>query len=170
MTPSLPPRCDGCRCSDAAPANPRAASVAHGQPGDPSALQPDLERLAAAVTAQLDGIRVAGATLACPRSLARLRGIGAVYPLFMADGWFVRSEMPRRLAAAGVEGFAVLPPLGLDPALPGIGAEVAREAGSPWQPRDGGRGFAALRELMIETTADAIETHIDADALLGLAR
>ena len=128
MTPSLPPRCDGCRCGDAAPANPRAAIVAHGQPGDPGALQPDLERLAAAVTAELDGIPVAGATLACPRSLARLQGIGAVYPLFMADGWFVRSEMPRRLAAAGVEGFAVLPPLGLDPALPGIGAEVAREA------------------------------------------
>ena len=49
-------------------------------------------------------------------------------------------------------------------------SEVAREAGSPWQPRDGGRGFAALRERMIETTADGIETHIDVEALLGLAR
>ena len=48
-------------------------------------------------------------------------------------------------------------------------SEVAREAGSSWQPR-GGRGFGALRELMIETTADAIEAHIDVDALLRLAR
>ncbi|HMR13618.1 MAG TPA: cobyric acid synthase [Arachnia sp.] len=49
-------------------------------------------------------------------------------------------------------------------------AEVAREAGSPWRPREGGTGFGALRELMIETTADAIEAHIDVDAVLGLAR
>ncbi|MBK7820676.1 MAG: cobyric acid synthase [Tessaracoccus sp.] len=49
-------------------------------------------------------------------------------------------------------------------------AEVAREAGSPWRPREAGPGFGALRELMIETTADAIEAHIDVDALLGLAR
>ena len=49
-------------------------------------------------------------------------------------------------------------------------AEVAREAGSPWRPREGGTGFGVLRELMIETTADAIEAHIDVDAVLGLAR
>ena len=49
-------------------------------------------------------------------------------------------------------------------------AEVAREAGSPWRPREAGPGFGALRELMIETTADAIEAHIDVDAVLGLAR
>lgn len=49
-------------------------------------------------------------------------------------------------------------------------AEVAREAGSPWRPREGGAGFGALRESMIETTADAIETHVDVDALLALAR
>ena len=49
-------------------------------------------------------------------------------------------------------------------------AEVAREAGSPWRPREVGTGFGALRELMIETTADAIEAHIDVDAVLGLAR
>lgn len=48
--------------------------------------------------------------------------------------------------------------------------EVAREAGSSWQPRATGAGFAALREKMIETTADAIESHIGVDALLGLAR
>lgn len=48
-------------------------------------------------------------------------------------------------------------------------AEVARSAGSPWRPRDGGTGFGALREQMIETLADAIEAHTDVDALLGLA-
>ena len=127
--PALPPRCAGCRCGDDGPVSPVVAIVAHGQPGDPGALQPEIEALAASVSAALGGgIAVAGATLACPRSLARLAGIRAVYPLFMADGWFVRTEMPRRLAGAGVEGFAVLAPLGLDPALPPIGAAIARQA------------------------------------------
>ncbi len=47
--------------------------------------------------------------------------------------------------------------------------EVAGQAGSAWRPRDGGTGFGALREQMIETTADAIERHVQVDALLGLA-
>ena len=53
------PRCQGCRCATgAAPveaaAPPFAAIVAHGQPGDPGALQPELEALAAGV----DGARL----------------------------------------------------------------------------------------------------------------
>lgn len=131
MSAPLPDPCAGCRCAAGRGGDvsaPDAAIVAHGQPGDPGALQPELEGLAAAVAALLPGRVVAGATLACPRSLARLAGVRVIYPLFMADGWFVRSEMPRRLKAAGIEGYAVLPPLGLDPALPAVGVSVARAA------------------------------------------
>lgn len=105
-----------------------AAIVAHGQPGDPAPLQRDLEALAGRVGALLPGWRVHGATLADAGSLARLGAVRLVYPLFMAEGWFTRTEMPRRLKAAGVEGFATLRPLGLDPGLPAIGAALAREA------------------------------------------
>ena len=48
--------------------------------------------------------------------------------------------------------------------------EVAAQAGTEWEPRSDAPGFAAGRESMIETVADAIESHIDVDGLLGLAR
>lgn len=131
---AFPAPCAGCRCAigrapvEAAPdEGPAAAILAHGQPGDPGALQPELEALAAQVQALLPGWRIHGATLACKRSLAALRGVGLVYPHFMADGWFVRSETPRRLALAGVEGVRLTAPLGLDPGLPALGATVARK-------------------------------------------
>lgn len=122
------PRCVGCDCAEPAPQGaPDFAIVAHGQPGNPGALQPEIEALAAAAAALLPGRRVLGATLACPRSLATLKGVGAVYPLFMAGGWFVNAEMPRRLTAAGVTGYKVLSPLGLDPALPPLGGRIAED-------------------------------------------
>ena len=127
------PRCQGCRCATgAAPveaaAPPFAAIVAHGQPGDPGALQPELEALAARVQALMPGWIVRGATLACRRSLSALEGVQLVFPQFMADGWFVRSETPRRLAEAGVDGARLIAPLGLDPELPAIGARIAQDA------------------------------------------
>ena len=131
MIDAAPP-CEGCRCAtgagpvQSAPA-PAAAIVAHGQPGDPGALQPELEALAARVQALLPGWTVRGATLACRRSLSALHGIEVIYPQFMADGWFVRTETPRRLAAAGVQGVRLLSPLGLDPELPALGARIARD-------------------------------------------
>lgn len=132
MTDVVPP-CAGCRCATGAgplePARaPFAAVVAHGQPGDPGALQPELEALAARVQALMPGWTVRGATLACRRSLSALEGVELIYPQFMADGWFVRSETPRRLAEAGVEGARLTAPLGLDPELPAIGARIARDA------------------------------------------
>lgn len=125
--------CQGCRCATGAgpvepAARPFAAIVAHGQPGDPGALQPELEALAARVQALMPGWAVRGATLACRRSLSALDGVQLVFPQFMADGWFVRSETPRRLAEAGVEGARLIAPLGLDPELPAIGARIARDA------------------------------------------
>lgn len=47
---------------------------------------------------------------------------------------------------------------------------IARDAGRDWRPRSGAVGFGAQRERMIETVADAIESSIDVEGLLGLAR
>ena len=49
-------------------------------------------------------------------------------------------------------------------------AEVARAAGSRWRPEPGAPGFAERRERMLDTLADALEEHVDIDALLSLTR
>lgn len=46
--------------------------------------------------------------------------------------------------------------------------DVAATMGSGWAARDGGTPFASRRERMIDVLADAIETHVDVDALLAL--
>lgn len=46
--------------------------------------------------------------------------------------------------------------------------EVARLAGSKYRPSTTAPGFAARREAMIERLADAVEEHLDTDALLAL--
>lgn len=46
-------------------------------------------------------------------------------------------------------------------------AEVAAAAGVEWAPADA-PGFAARREQMLESVADALEVHADVEALLGL--
>lgn len=104
------------------------AIVAHGQPGDPAPLQQAVAALAARVDALLPDLRVSGATLACTDSLSRITDARLIYPLFMADGWFTRVEMPRRLRAAGVHLAEVTDPLGLDPDLPEIGLDLALAA------------------------------------------
>ena len=48
--------------------------------------------------------------------------------------------------------------------------QVARAVGSQWQPADGAPGFAERRERMLDTLADALEEHVDLDALLALTR
>ncbi len=40
-----------------------------------------------------------------------------IYPLFMTDGWFVRSALPKRLGTAPAQ---ILPPLGMAEGLPGL--------------------------------------------------
>jgi adenosylcobyric acid synthase len=49
-------------------------------------------------------------------------------------------------------------------------AEVARAAGSRWRPAAGAPRFAERRERMLDTLADALEEHVDIDALLSLTR
>lgn len=97
---------------------PRALIVAHGQPGDPEPQQRAVEALAARV--RLPGIEVRGATLAMPGALDIATDDTLIYPMFMAAGWFTRTELPRRLALAGAAHAPQLPPFGSDPGLPGL--------------------------------------------------
>lgn len=117
----------------------RAVIVSHGQPGDPGPQQKAIEDLAAAVMAQNPGCEVLGATLAMPGALAATAdGDSLIYPMFMAEGWFTRSELPRRLAQAGAEGARVMRPFGTDPALPHLIVRKAHQAAAQqgWQPGD----------------------------------
>jgi len=47
--------------------------------------------------------------------------------------------------------------------------EVAAAAGSSWRPAADAPSFAARREAMIDTLADAVEDHVDLGALLAMA-
>ncbi len=49
-------------------------------------------------------------------------------------------------------------------------AQVADATGSPWRPDPAGPSFASRRTAMIDTLADAVETHLDLDVLLSLTR
>lgn len=54
---------------------------------------------------------------------AQATGAGriAIYPFFMADGFFVRTRLAERVTAANLtERWEILPPLGIDPGLPSI--------------------------------------------------
>ena len=91
--------------------------VAHGQPGDPEPQQAAIEALATAVAPHLPQTQVRGATLAMPGALNAANAQTLIYPMFMAAGWFTRSELPRRLTLAGAAGARVLPPFGSNPGL-----------------------------------------------------
>lgn len=118
-------------------APPRAVIVSHGQPGDPGPQQQAIEDLAARVSARSPGCAVAGATLAMPGALAAACDDDSlIYPMFMAEGWFTGTELPRRLAEAGAPGAHILRPFGTDPALPALITAVASKAAMSrgWQP------------------------------------
>lgn len=116
-----------------------AVIVAHGQPSDPDRAEVELTQLAVKVQAVMPDWRVASATLAqtgaLAARLAELGPSGFVYPLFMAGGWFTQVNLPQRLAKAGGEGWAVLPPFGEDPGVQDLtvtlAAEAAARAGLP---------------------------------------
>lgn len=108
-----------------------ALIVAHGSPADPFPQEAALKALAVRVAMRLPGWRVAGTTLAAEgaleQALARLDR-PLVYPFFMAEGWFTRTTLPRRLAAAGAGDLRQLPAFGTDPALPALMVRVALDA------------------------------------------
>ncbi len=117
---------------------PSALIVAHGQPSDPLPAEADLARLGQAVQALLPGWQVATATLAAPGALQRAlaeAGAPLVFPFFMAEGWFTRTELPRRLAAAGHGGLSLLPAFGTLAAVSDLAATAARIAtlGRGWR-------------------------------------
>jgi sirohydrochlorin ferrochelatase len=107
-----------------------ALIVAHGQPSDPGPAEAEIAALAARVELLLPGWRVRGVTLAMPGALDAALAAAAtapvVYPMFMSDGWFTATELPRRLAGRASR---LLPPLGLDAALADLSAiEIADRA------------------------------------------
>lgn len=116
-----------------------AIIVSHGQPSDPAPAEADLADLASRVTATLPGWRIASATLATPGMLekaARNMGHDAlVYPLFMTDGWFTRTTLPKRL---GRDDAHILAPLGADANLPELAYNWLLEQlqEQNWQCRD----------------------------------
>jgi len=104
--------------------------VSHGSPSDPATLDAGLKSIATQVQALCPGHQIRGATLALPGALeAALSGFDApeIYPFFMAEGWFTRRELPRRLALAGVAA-QILPPFGTEPELPDLIAKTASRA------------------------------------------
>jgi len=96
--------------------------VAHGDGGE-RPRDETVRTLAERLAKRLD-IPVDWATLKRPESFAdahaRLGAAAerlAVYPLFMAAGWFVRVKLPKCLAEAGFGDVEILPVFGLDPHL-----------------------------------------------------
>ncbi len=102
-----------------------AVIVAHGQPSDPDPAEAALADFASHVDALADQISVTSATLAAPGMLEHRLGDlpagTAIYPLFMAKGWFVTSALPRRI---GDRDAPILDPLGIDPELPALVARA----------------------------------------------
>jgi len=126
----------------------KALLVAHGQPSDPEPAQAALGELACQVAGHLPGWDIRYATLALPGALAKAvdaqtcakesgpkelgpkelgpKELGHVYPLFMAGGWFTKTELPRRMAEVGAD-WQHLPPFGLDEAVHDLAVTLAQE-------------------------------------------
>lgn len=109
----------------------RALIVAHGSPADPEPQERWITALADRVAQLLPDWQVRGTTLAMPGALeaavAALPG-ALIYPWFMAEGWFTRTLLPRRLRAAGLDRPRQLPAFGHEPALAALLARSATEA------------------------------------------
>lgn len=93
--------------------------VSHGSPSDPAPQEAFVRDLAWQV-AHETGAEVRGATLAADGALeAAVAGLSVpvVFPHFMADGWFVSTNLQNRLSRAGLKDWTTLAPLGLLPSL-----------------------------------------------------
>ena len=123
-----------------------ALIVAHGQPSAPAPAEAEVRDLAREVGALLPGWRVASATLASPTALpdaiAEL-GNPLVFPMFMSDGWFIRSALPRRLSEAGLASPSILVPFGMLPEAQSL-ADVRRRVAAPAARSDRLAGAPAL--------------------------
>jgi sirohydrochlorin ferrochelatase len=103
-----------------------ALIVSHGQPSDPEIGEAEIAELAAAVQKYLPDAHVEGVTLATKGRIEALSAAhpGAlIYPMFMADGWFTRVQLPKRLAdGVGPQ----LVSFGMDCTLPMLAADWLR--------------------------------------------
>ena len=95
-----------------------ALIVAHGQPSFPEEAEIALEAFLAGLELKLSGLSVGAATLAAAgileEKLVLVRPGGVIYPLFMTDGWFVKTTLAKRLGHASV---TMMPPFGMTDGL-----------------------------------------------------
>lgn len=109
-----------------------ALIVAHGQPSSQDPAEAVLAEYVTRVQAHIPHIRLGSATLAAKDrwngTTEKLAPGGPVYPLFMSDGWFVRTCLTGRIGDAPVE---IMSPFGMDPALPKITAAALKAKGLP---------------------------------------
>jgi len=123
-----------------------ALIVAHGQPSAPGPAAAELTALARQVADLAPGWRVEGATLADPGAVERVAdrlGPALVLPYFMADGWFTRHLLPKRLA--GAAGMTHLPAFGTWTATAALAVSLVEQAlqDRHWRPDDTGLILAA---------------------------
>ena len=157
-----------------------AVIVSHGQPSDPDRAERALAALAQRVAALMPGWSVGSATLAKPDALAKaVAGVagGCAFPLFMAGGWFTRSHLPAKLAAAGAVNWQVLEPLGCDPAVHDLVIRQVRQAaplrvllaahGSFKSPVPSDIAYHLARRITAETGIPAQAAFIDQDPQLA---
>ncbi len=106
-----------------------ALLVSHGQPSQPRAGEEHVKALADQVGLHLPNWSVRSATLAAPDALERALDIcrrdPLVFPVFMTDGWFTKTALPKRLAQSATR---QLPPLGTLPDLPELAARLLRKS------------------------------------------
>ena len=108
-----------------------ALIVAHGQPSDPDAPEAEIAALAAEVGRHMPGWRLGGVTLAGQGTLeAAVSDLPdpLIFPFFMSDGWFTRTNLPNRLRQAGVPSPRVLTPFGMLPEANALALRMARQA------------------------------------------
>lgn len=131
--------------SPRAPATENAAVVlvAHGSPSAPEPAERWIRALAEKVEDRVRGVEVRGATLAAEgafeRAIADTAPFGPmIYPMFMADGWFVREAIPARLAEMRAGRFRVVRPFGRDPGVWALCRDAALKAAArnDWKPAD----------------------------------
>ncbi len=105
-----------------------ALIVAHGQPSAPVPPELWLQGFAKAVNNHLPNWTIRSATLAMPGAVERqateIKPGSPVFPMFMADGFFVSRMLPKRL---GDVELPILPPLGFDASLPDLAAKRVKQ-------------------------------------------
>mgnify|MGYP002713096559 CR=1 FL=1 len=159
---------------------PSVLIVAHGQPSNPAPPEVEMASLADKVAAALPGWTVRAATLAAPNALmvaAQRLDSPVIFPLFMGNGWFIRTLLPRRLSEAGVTAPRILTPFGLLPDTARLAVDVLAEAlaARNWHSQEStlilaahGSGRSPYPAEAARALQEAIATHLPfAESRLG---